>query len=161
MTDRNPKHSARPRAFLLATAGWVMSLAVNLNPFMRFDGYYLLSDYLGIENLQERSFAFGRWRLRELLFAAGDAAPGRERGRLRAMLVLYAWGTWIYRFFLFLGIALLVYHFAVKVLGIALFAVEICVFLAIPIRKEITHWWSQRARYLRTRRARGMPGKSG
>jgi len=42
----------RSAVFALATTGWVVSLLVNLNPFMRFDGYYLLADSLGIPNLQ-------------------------------------------------------------------------------------------------------------
>ena len=33
--------------FAVATTSWVTSLAVNLNPLMRFDGYYILSDTLG------------------------------------------------------------------------------------------------------------------
>ena len=49
----------RSTAFFVATTSWVMSLLVNLNPFMRFDAYYLLSDALGVQNLQARSFAMG------------------------------------------------------------------------------------------------------
>jgi hypothetical protein len=43
---------------------------------MRFDGYYMLSDLLGVEILQNRSFALGQWWLRELLFDLGEPAPG-------------------------------------------------------------------------------------
>ncbi len=46
-----PDGMVRSVAFILATTSWLMSLAINLNPFMRFDGYYLLSDWLGVPNL--------------------------------------------------------------------------------------------------------------
>ena len=55
-----PDGTLRGIAFYIASSAWVMSLAVNLNPCMRFDGYYLLGDWLGVENLQPRAFALGK-----------------------------------------------------------------------------------------------------
>lgn len=149
-----PDGAARSVCFVLATTGWVITLAVNLNPFMRFDGYYLLSDFLGVENLGPRSSALARWWLRETLFDLGAAPPESMPGGLRRTLVAYAFGTWIYRLFLFIGIALLVYAFFFKVLGIILFAVEMLWFVALPVWREITEWWSMRARIVRSPRAR-------
>ena len=122
--------------FLLATTTWLLSLLVNLNPFMRFDGYYLLSDWWGIPNLEARGTALTRWWLRERLFAFGDEPP--ERPRLR--LIAYGLGLWAYRFFLFLSIALVVYHFFIKVLGVFLFVLEIGYFLIRPIAGELREW---------------------
>ena len=135
-----PDGGLRHAAFALATAGWVMSLAVNMNPLMRFDGYYLFSDLTGYPNLQERSFAMGRWFLRELLFGYGDEQPEPAHGRSKLFLIGFAYATWVYRFFLFLGIALLVYHYFFKLLGIFLFAVEIGWFLFMPIWNEVKVW---------------------
>ena len=135
-----PDGPARSAAFLLATSTWVLTVLVNLNPLMRFDGYFLLSDLLDVPNLQERAFALARWRLRELLFGFGDPPPERwPRGRERVLL-LYAYATWVYRFFLFLGIALLVYHLFFKVLGVFLMAVEIWWFIVKPIATELRGW---------------------
>ena len=125
---------------MIATTSWIMSLAINLNILMRFDGYYILSDVLGVENMQDRSFALGKWRLREILFALGLPAPGNFSDLLRRKLIIYAWSVWIYRFFLFLGIALLVYHFFFKLLGLLLFVVEIVWFIVMPVVKEIRVW---------------------
>ena len=55
-----PDGPLRSLAFVVATSSWIMSLSVNLNPLMRFDGYYLLADGLGVPNLQDRAFAFGQ-----------------------------------------------------------------------------------------------------
>jgi putative peptide zinc metalloprotease protein len=135
-----PDGLLRSAAFIIATTSWIMSLAINLNILMRFDGYYILSDLLGVENLQERSFALGKWRLRELLFDLGTVAPGNYPPLVRRKLIIYAWSVWVYRFFLFLGIALLVYHFFFKALGLLLFAVEIVWFIVTPVMKEVSVW---------------------
>lgn len=139
-----PEGPLRAAAFFLATTTWVMTLAVNLNPFMRFDGYFLLSDRLGVENLHERSFAMGRWWLRELLFGLGEAPPEPMPARRRRQLIALAVGTWLYRFFLFLGIALLVYALFFKLLGIVLMVVELAWFIGRPVAREVAHWWRTR-----------------
>ncbi|MEO1550171.1 MAG: HlyD family efflux transporter periplasmic adaptor subunit [Pseudomonadota bacterium] len=139
-----PDGVGRSAAFALATTSWVLSLFVNLNPFMRFDGYYFLSDALGVQNLQGRSFAMARWWLRELLFGLGDPVPEVLPGRLRAWLVVYGYAVWIYRFFLFLGIALIVYAFFFKALGVLLFVIEIVFFIVKPILSEIRIWVERR-----------------
>lgn len=147
-----PDGPAKSIAFLLATTGWILSLAVNLNPLMRFDGYYLLADLWGISNLQSRSFAIGRWWLRETLFDLKRTPPDRFSKRTRNLLVVYAYATWIYRFFLFLGIALLVYHYFFKALGVLLFVIEILYFIAFPIFREFEAWWHLRSEIMKTQR---------
>jgi len=128
---------------------------VNLNPFMRFDGYYLLADGLGIPNLQDRAFAFGQWQLRGLLFGRLASPPEATSAALRRTLVAYAWAIWFYRLVLFTGIAVMVYQYFFKALGIVLFLVEIVWFIAMPIVREITGWWTNRALYAASSRAWG------
>lgn len=142
-----PDGMLRSAAFMLASTTWILTLAVNLNPLMRFDGYFLFSDLLNLPNLQERAFELARWRMREALFGFGDAPPEYFAPWLRRVLLGYAFATWVYRFFLFLGIALLVYHFAFKLLGLLLFAVEIVHFILRPIWHELRHWHHRRKDY--------------
>ncbi len=139
-----PEGPLKSLAFAIATVGWIMSLAINLNPFMRFDGYYLLSDYLKVEHLQPRAFALARWHLREVLFNLKAPVPEVFPPRLHKILIVYAWATWVYRLLLFIGIALLVYTFFFKVLGIILFVIEILFFIAKPIWSEIKEWIAMR-----------------
>lgn len=139
-----PDGPLKGAAFMLSAISLLTSLLINLNPFMRFDGYYLLSELLQVENLQPRAFALCRWQLREWLFDLRHPCPEDMPTRLRAGLIAYAWGVWIYRLVLFLGIALLVYHYFFKVLGIVLFLVEIVFFVIRPIYGELVMWWKLR-----------------
>lgn len=135
-----PEGGVKQAAFLLSTTTWISTLAINASPFMRFDGYYILSDYLGLPNLHNRCFALARWDLRERLFALGEPAPEVFPRQRRIGLVLFAWAVWIYRLVLFLGIAALVYHFFIKAVGILLFFIEMGWFVALPIWREIQAW---------------------
>ncbi|MCY1527316.1 hypothetical protein D9M68_623790 [compost metagenome] len=124
----------------------MLSLALNASPFMRFDGYFILSDLLDFPNLHERSSALARVALRRTLLGLDEPwpepfAPGRRR-----LLVAFAIATWLYRLALFLGIAVAVYLLFFKLLGIFLFAVEIAWFIVLPVWRELRHWWAARQR---------------
>ncbi len=150
-----PEGGVQSAAFFLATTSWIATLAINASPFMRFDGYFILMDALDMPNLHGRSFAMARWKLREWLFGLGDEPPEQLSPRLSAALVAFGWATWIYRLVLFLGIAVLVYVFFFKLLGLLLFAVEILWFIGFPIRSELRVWrelWPRIRQGARSRR---------
>lgn len=141
-----PDGPLRTAAFMLSSATWITTLVVNLNPLMRFDGYFLLSDFWRVENLQARAYALCRWQLRERLFGYGHPAPQTWSPPMQRKLLIWGYASWIWRFFLFFGIALLVYHFFIKVVGIVLMSVEIGWFIALPVVKEAHIWWTMRKR---------------
>lgn len=128
--------------FILATTTWILTLAINLNPLMRFDGYFVLSDLLGVENLQGRSFAMASWKMREWLFGYQFEPPEKPR----MGLILFAYATWVYRFLLYLGIALIIYSYFFKLLGMVLVTVQLFNSLLKPLVKELKFWWANRAR---------------
>lgn len=129
----------------LATTSWLLSLALNASPFMRFDGYFILSDLLDFPNLHERASALARVTLRRNLLGLQEEWPETFPTGQRRLLVTFAIITWLYRLVLFLGIALAVYLFFFKLLGIILFMVELSWFIAMPVMRELTHWWAHRA----------------
>jgi putative peptide zinc metalloprotease protein len=135
-----PEGFLRTVLFMLSTSTWIMTLVINLNPLMRFDGYYVLSDLTGVENLQERANAMGRWKLRELIFGYGREAP--ERGR--RWLIPFAYAVWIYRLTIFFGICYLVYTYFFKALGVILAIAQVYRLLITPIGRELLHWWESR-----------------
>jgi putative peptide zinc metalloprotease protein len=149
-----PDGLLRAIVFPLATTTWIATLAINASPFMRFDGYFVLSDWLDMPNLHARAFALARWDLRERLFGLGLAPPEYFSKRRHVGLVAFAWAVWIYRITLFIGIAVLVYHFFIKLLGIFLFAIEMSWFVLRPIATELRAWRAALCGWRATRRAR-------
>ena len=139
-----PGSTLQTLSFMVVCVALVSSLLVNLNPLMRFDGYYMLSDMTGLENLQARACNFARWHIRRVLFSLPDDAPEFLNVRTQNFLVIFGYLLLIYRFFLFTGIALLVYHVFFKPLGLILFLIEIAYFIALPVLSEICIWWSRR-----------------
>lgn len=135
-----PDGSVRSALFFLATTSWVMSVAINASPFMRFDGYFILADALNMPNLHERASALARCRLRHFLFGGSAADPEFFLPAKANLLVTFSVVTFIYRMIVFFGIALAVYHYFFKVLGIFLFLVEISWFIVMPVWRELREW---------------------
>jgi putative peptide zinc metalloprotease protein len=142
--------------FFLATTSWVLTLAINASPFMRFDGYFLLSDALDLPNLHERAGALARAWLRRTLLGWREPDPEVLAPRLRRGLVAFALVTWVYRLVVFIAIALAVYHFFFKVLGVLLFVVEIGWFVARPVITELRVWHARRGETRASRRVAGL-----
>lgn len=134
----------RSAFFFLATTSWILSLGINASPFMRFDGYFVLSDVLDLPNLHTRSFAFGRHFLRRRLLGWNDPLPEPMTRKMARFLTVFAFIVWIVRFTVFLGIAIGVYLYFFKALGIFLFAVEIAWFIVMPVWSEVKVWWQRR-----------------
>ncbi|MCI0458094.1 MAG: HlyD family efflux transporter periplasmic adaptor subunit [Gemmataceae bacterium] len=75
---------------VLASCG--VRILFNLNPLIKLDGYYLLSDWVGVPNLQQRGQGHFKAHLRALLWGAPRPA-GEPRGRL---LFRYGLASWLY-----------------------------------------------------------------
>jgi putative peptide zinc metalloprotease protein len=132
--------SVKSALFFLATTSWILTLGINASPFMRFDGYFLLSDALDLPNLHQRSGELARAQLRRMLFGWHEQDSEHFEPGLRRFLIGFAWITWLYRLVVFVGIAIAVYVFFFKLLGIFLFIVEIIWFIARPVWMEMRLW---------------------
>lgn len=129
--------TARDICLVVGTASVLSTLLTNLNPGMRFDGYYLMSDLTGIDNLGSRASALLRHYLHTCVLGIREKNP--EAGmapRKRFLVSVYAAYATLYRLGLYFGVALLVYASMPKVIGVALFAVEIYAFIARPALRE-------------------------
>ncbi len=125
--------------FVLSSLTLISTLLVNLNPLMRFDGYYIFSDLTGIDNLQFRAFNMTRWFYRRKLLGMQLDCPEPELSLKRKVFMLaYSICTWTYRFFLYTGIAVVVYYTFPKIIGILLFTIEIFTFIIRPLYRELT-----------------------
>jgi len=147
-----PDGPFRNGMFFLATTSWVLTLAINASPFMRFDGYFIASDILDLPNLHERSSALARTWMRRTLLGFDEKWPESFALPKRRALVAFALVTWVYRLMIFIGIALLVYFFFFKLLGILLMILELAWFIGKPVMKELEVWHKRRAEISTRRR---------
>ena len=140
-----------------ATSLVVLSLAINANPLMRFDGYFVLCDLTGIDNLQSRAFAMLGWVLRRLMAGAQDASP-ELAWSLRAQIVITAYGAalGLYRISLYAGIAFGLAALVFPALGMALATLVVLCFLVQPVSRELVRWFVVAAKRLGPKK----PGKS-
>ncbi|PID59323.1 MAG: hypothetical protein CSB44_13035 [Gammaproteobacteria bacterium] len=142
-------------ALRLMLIGGLSTLLFNANPLLRFDGYYLLADWLEIPELESRGKRHTLAMLRRLVFgetnaaASGSAssaardAPEPLDARESAWLIGHCLSATVYRIMLMFGIALFLskrYFFLGKVLAIwVLFALIVLPFwrYATFIRSEV------------------------
>ncbi|WP_247386055.1 MULTISPECIES: peptidase M50 [unclassified Bradyrhizobium] len=84
------------------------TIVVNGNPLLRFDGYYILTDLLEIPNLGSRSNRYWATMIEHRLFGVQPPRTSSVLPSERHWLLLYAPLAYIYRFIVFIGIALFV-----------------------------------------------------
>jgi len=99
---------------VLCSVGTVL---VNGNPLLRYDGYYLLSDWLEIPNLSAQATAAAR-RLFSRWFLGVHVAQQRSLSdRRQGLLALYAVASLAYRWFVVIAV-LWVLHLAARPYGL-------------------------------------------
>lgn len=125
----------------IITLGLLSSLLINGNPLMRFDGYYALSSFLRVDNLQERASNQAKWQIRHLLLGVTIPAQHFLTPIKKKIVIGFAIAAWIYRFFLYFGIAIIIYQFVFKLLGIVLFALTIYQLIAKPLCTELKFYY--------------------
>jgi len=82
----------------------VSTVMFNANPLMRFDGYYMLADWLEIPNLRDRATRYlNNLALSKCLGIETPPEPYMSPGR-RALFIAYAIGSWVYRWVVTFGI---------------------------------------------------------
>jgi putative peptide zinc metalloprotease protein len=86
----------------------VSTVLVNGNPLLRFDGYYILSDYLEIPNLGQRANQYWGWLSKRIIFGVRGAASPAYDKREALWLFCYGFSSLIYRLFLMVSIILFV-----------------------------------------------------
>src|SRR5213596_1604018 len=84
---------------LVVVATSAFKLFINLNPLIKLDGYYLLSDALGIHNLRARAFGYLKGRLRALVASPGgtseEPTPRERRVYLAYGLLAGGYSAWL------------------------------------------------------------------
>ena len=119
--------------FFIFAVSTVSTLLVNGNPLIRFDGYYILCDLLGVENLMQRSSDYIKQLSRHYLFGVGPA-PDEDRP-----LLMFSFGiaAFIYRFLLYTSIILVIYNSMIKAVAVVLLVLEVLTIFVMPLYNEV------------------------
>jgi putative peptide zinc metalloprotease protein len=137
-------------AFNVVVLASIVTVLFNLNPLMKYDGYYVFSDLLGVFNLQQRATSFlGAWASH---LALGTARPQDNftRGE-RCLYMSYGPATVVYRVmlaFAITGLVMMQWPGAGMFLG----ALFVWMLMIQPILRLVNHLWNgQEQPALRTR----------
>jgi putative peptide zinc metalloprotease protein len=117
-------------AMLIAS---VSTLVFNANPLLRYDGYYILSDFLEIPNLRQKSSEYSLGLIKRHLFGVKATQPLPPVGQ-RFWLFIYSIASGIYRIFVGFVIVLVVMY-KIPVLGTLMAIGGVITWALVPISK--------------------------
>lgn len=133
---------------MIFTAG-VSTVLFNINPLIRFDGYYILSDLTDTPNLMQRSKATLHYFVKKYAFGVRHPYQPATGPVEMAWLTVYAVASAIYRVFLSIGILLFVAD-KLFFLGILMAATAIIGWVVVPVGKFV-HYLAVHPELLKTR----------
>ncbi|MBL8486359.1 MAG: peptidase M50 [Rhodocyclaceae bacterium] len=128
--------AVRAVCFNVMLIGGVSAVLFNLNPLLRYDAYYVLSDFLEIPNLGQRANAYLGHLANRLVLRRRDLPPPAGTGAERFWLAAYAVGAFLYRIAVAVGIVLFIagQYFFVGVLLAVWAAINM---LVLPVGKAL------------------------
>ena len=140
-------------AYNLLFIGSISTLLFNLNPLLRFDGYYILSDALSLANLAQRSREMLFHLVRRKLWGLRTSTPPTNEPREAGLLLSYAIASFGYRTALLVGIIVFVSAQAF-ILGVLFALGAAVIWFVLPLYKFIAYLSTDAA--LAPRRARAV-----
>jgi putative peptide zinc metalloprotease protein len=120
-------------AFYLMAISLLTSFLFNANPLMRFDGYFVLTDWLRIPNLQTKSLGLVRYLFLNRVLGVESVEPHQAVEEKFFILLIYGISAFIYRVFLYTGIVVGIYYRFDKTLGVMLGCLAFSLFILRPI----------------------------
>lgn len=130
-------------AYQVMLVSGVSTLVFNLNPLLRYDGYYVLSDLAGVPNLTQRSREMVKYLLERYAFGLKGARGPAFRSMFEAwLLVVYGLLAMPYRIFIAFAILLLISSKYLS-LGVVIAAVMGVAWLVFPVFKSVGYLASE------------------
>ncbi len=98
----------RTAAYNVLFLAGISTILFNANPLLRYDGYYMLSDYLEIPNLRARSHRYLVYLCERYVFGRQDAQAQTAELAERVWLTVYPIAAFLYRLFALAAITLFI-----------------------------------------------------
>jgi putative peptide zinc metalloprotease protein len=130
--------TVRAMAYNVVLIASVSTVLFNANPLLRFDGYYILSDFIEIPNLGTRSTKYIGYLCQRYLFGLKDLEKYSASKGERAWYVGYGVASYFYRMAVMAAIALFIaskFFF----IGVMLAVWAIFVSIIVPMMKAISN----------------------
>ena len=128
----------------------ISTVIFNANPLLRFDGYYILADFLEIPNLRQRANTYLGYLCERYLFGRDDAPVPQATQGERVWFITYAVSSFIYRVVVVVAILLYLTD-QLFVLGVIFAVVTAGTWFVLPLGKSIHYLFTSP----RIRRVRG------
>lgn len=116
----------------------VTTLLFNINPLLRFDGYFVFSDILDMPNLYQRSQAYAVYLFKRYLLGVAKAAAVVEKRSEKVFYPIYACAAFIYRIIITVSI-FFVLEDTLATLGIILAVSLFIIWFALPACKGLVY----------------------
>lgn len=136
--NADPSTLTRQLSYNVVLLASVTTVIFNANPLMRFDGYYMLSDWLEVPNLADRSLRHLRYWCQRYAYGMEHAQSVATSVAEQYLLSSYGVLSLAYRILIMISIALLLAEHVV-VIGMALAVWTVCSFTILPAGKFV-HW---------------------
>ncbi len=127
-TPQGSAHSLSMQVILLCS---ISTLLVNANPLLKYDGYFLLSDFLNMHNLSARSHEIVIGSIRSIFLGVPQRSIRGESRKRHCFLWVYGIASFLYRAFLLFVVAFFICALADK---IALRQLGYCIVFVIAVR---------------------------
>jgi putative peptide zinc metalloprotease protein len=114
----------------------INTVLVNGNPFIRYDGYYILMDMVDIDNLQKRGTEVFKAFFRKTFFGLDYPSEKYLEPWKNYFLFIYGILSFSYKLFLYTSIIFIVYIKFTKAIGIVLLLAEVYILILKPISME-------------------------
>jgi putative peptide zinc metalloprotease protein len=134
----------------------VNTILFNANPLLRYDGYYVLADYLEIPNLRMKATQFFLYLFQEKVLGLEVPVQSYMPRSRRVLFVMYAVCSYIYRWIITFSIIFFLYHFLppkLKVISAGLALGSLVPLFAMPIY-QMGKFMYQPGRWRKVKKAR-------
>ncbi|NOS78792.1 MAG: HlyD family efflux transporter periplasmic adaptor subunit [Nitrospira sp.] len=131
----------------------VSTVLFNLNPLLRFDGYYMLMDWLEIPNLRARATAYLKYLCERYLFGQREVSRPDATSGERAWFVSYGVASALYRVTVTVAILLFLGELW-PLLGLLFAAMTAVGMIGVPVSKGLSYLLTHPS--LRSVRVRAM-----
>lgn len=123
--------------FNIILVGGVSTVLFNGNPLLRYDGYYILSDFLGIPNLYQRSLDYLGYVAKRYVLRLQVQPPYLGPGE-NFWLIFYAVASFTYRIFIYTAIILFITN-RFFFIGVLLGVWAVCGLVVFPVTRRIKY----------------------